>query len=459
MAAVLLFLVLVGFALARARGLEEGTDLAAFTQAAWLITGGDAPYMTIREAHLLAEQASFTFYPVAGLTSVLPAIPTLLVVQSGLLAVAVVPLWRIARRVADLRVGASMVVIAAYALFPAVHAINAGGFSPGAMAVPALLGMALFGLTGRWWPFAACAVLAVLTRADLALVTAAFGGLLALEGRRRAGAWTAGLSIAYVLVALLVIQPHYADGAFVHADAFEAYGATPLRALGGLLTDPFGALGDLFVEENFSILVMLLAPVFFLPLVAPRYLLPAVPLQCLYLISNVSDERVARPEHAVAATAFIFVAASIALARIGRRSIERVNVDRRVLGALLFASAVFFVQDSVSSPYERPWSWGVRDETDQARLDAVDVIPDDVSVRASPALLPLLAERDEVFPLDTTGNPHVRRAAEGVDAIAFDAESAPTWDDDDRRRFQEGLEALGFEEFFTGAGVVVYERD
>ena len=56
------------------------------------------------------------------------------------------------------------------------------------MALPALLGMALFGLTGRWWWFGACAIVAVATRADLALVTAAFGGLLVLEGQRRAGA-------------------------------------------------------------------------------------------------------------------------------------------------------------------------------------------------------------------------------------------------------------------------------
>ena len=297
-------------------------------------------------------------------------------VQSGLLALGVVPLWRIARRVADLRVGASLVLLSAYALYPAIHDLNTAGFHPAVLALPALLGMALFGLTGRWWLFGACAVVAVLTRADLALVTAAFGGLLVLEGRRRAGLITMGVSVAYVVVALLVIQPYYNDGAFVHAIAFEHYGSSPLGALGGLLAHPFRALGDLIDQQNFEILVMLFAPVFFLPFVAPRYLLPVVPLECLYLIANVSEERVARPEHAVAITAFIFVATAIGLSKIGRRSVERVNVDRRVLIALVFASAVFFVQDSPASPYEEPWAWGVRDVADQARLDAADLVPD-----------------------------------------------------------------------------------
>jgi len=455
---VALFAVLASLALARAHGLEEGADLGTYTQGAWLITRGDAPLLSIRGTHLLAEQAGFSFYPVAGLTSFLPPIPTLLVVQSALLAVGVVPLWRLARRVADLRVGASLVLLAAYALFPAIHEMNTNGFNPGVMALPALLGMALFGLTGRWWWFGACAVIAVLTRADLALVTAAFGGLLALEGRRRAGAITAGLSVTYVLVALLVIQPYYDDGAWVHADAFEAYGGSALGALGGLLIHPFQAVGDLVDQENFGILVMLFAPVFFLPLVAPRYLLPVVPLECLYLIANVSEERVARPEHLVAITAFVFVATAIGLSRIGRRSVERVTVDRRVLIALGFAAAVFFIQDSPASPYEHPWSWGRRDVADQARLDAADLVPDEDAVRASPSLLPLLAERTEVYELDTEDNPHVRRAADGVDAILLDADAAGNWDDDDRRRFQEGLEALGFETVFAQSGITLYER-
>jgi uncharacterized membrane protein len=453
-----LFAVLASLALARAHGLEEGADLGTFTQGAWLITRGDAPELSIRGIHLLAEEAGFAFYPIAGLTSFLPAIPTLLVVQSALLALGVVPLWSIARRVADLKVGASLVLLLAYALYPAIHDVNTAGFNPAVIALPALLGMALFGLTGRWWWFGVCAVIAVATRADLALVTAAFGGLLALEGRRRAGAITAGLSIAYLLLALLLIQPYYNDGDFVHAVAFESYGSSALGALWGLLTHPFQALGDLFDQQNFEILVMLFAPVFFLPFVAPRYLLPVLPLECLYLIANVAEERTARPEHTIAITAFIFVATAIGMSKIGRRSVERVNVDRRVLMALALASAVFFVHDAPASPYQSPWSWGSRDVADRARLDAADLVPDGESVRASPALLPLLAERTELYELDTTDNPHVRRAADGVDAIVLDADAAPNWDDEDRRRFQAGLEELGFETVFAEAGITLYER-
>jgi uncharacterized membrane protein len=266
------------------------------------------------------------------------------------------------------------------------------------------------------------------------------------------------VGVGWMLLALFIIQPYYAGGDFVHADAFANYGTSPLGALGGILTDPFGMLGDIFTETNFGLLVGLLAPVFFLPFVAPRYLLPVIPLEALYLVSNVAEGRTPRPEHAIAVTAFIFVAAVFAMVRIGNRSIERVNVPGRMLSALLMAATVFFIQNSPSSPYSAPWRWAVRDDADQSRLDAVDLIVGDVSVRASDSLLPLLAERRDVYQLDTTGNPHVRRAAEGVDVIVLDSESAPDWNDDSRRRFQEGLDTLGFSEVFAENGIEVFER-
>ena len=124
----------------------------------------------------------------------------------------------------------------------------------------------------------------------------------------------------------------------------------------------------------------------------------------------------------------------------------------------MLASVVFFIRDAPASPYEKPWDWAVRDSADEARLDAVDIIDDEAPIRASPSLIPLLAEREEVYELDTAVNPHVRNAAEDVDIIAFDTDAAPEWDDERRRLFQQGLEELGFDLVFDRAGISVYER-
>jgi uncharacterized membrane protein len=456
-AAGVFFLILASLALAQARALQTGQDLGTYAQAAWLINRGEAPVTTITDLDLFAEQAGVGFYLVAWLTKVLPTIPTLLVVQSAALAVGMVPLWRLARRVAHLRVGAAGALLVAYALYPALQDLNLADYHQASLAVPALLGAALFGLEGRWIPFGLCCAAAMVCRADYGLVIMGMGALLAIEGNRRAGLITAGVALFWTIVALQVIQPDLADGAFVHADAFASYGSTPLGVAWGMLTSPLEVLGDIFSEENFRLLVILLAPVFFLPVIAPRYLLPALPLEALYLVANASDERAARPEHVVPMLAFVFVATVFALSRIGRPSIERVNVDRRVLGALMLASLVFFVQEADSSPYQDPWAWGA-DASDTARRDAADLVPEDAAVRASPSMLPLVAEREDVEVLVVAANPHVRRAADGVDVIAFDEESAPDWGEEQRRLFVEGLAELGFARTFDEEGIQLYVR-
>jgi uncharacterized membrane protein len=457
--ALVVFLVFAALALARARSLEDGVDLGIYTQAAWLIGRGSEPTITLeRGLHFLAHQASFLFYPVALLTRLLPTIPTLLVVQSATLALGVVPLWRIARRVALLRVGAAATLLFAYAMYPAVQNLNLNDFHPEVAALPALLAAALYGLTTRWIPFALCCVVTVACRADLGLAVFGLGLLLVGRGERRAGTLTAVAGLGWTLLAVFAVQPAFGDGGYAHIDAFIEYGDSPLDVLAGMITHPFQVLGDLFVEENFTLLIFLFAPVLFLPLLAPRYLLPVVPLEILYLVADVPEQDVFGSQ-TVAISAFIFVATALALARTGTMGVEKVRVDRRVLGALILASTVFFVADADSSPYREPWRWGGRDVVDQARLEAVELIDDDAAVRATPEMIPLLAERTEVFELATDQRPHVRRAIDGVDVIVVDAMAVPGWSDEERRLFREGLARQGYTRVFSREGVEVYEGD
>jgi uncharacterized membrane protein len=474
-----LLVVFLSLSLARARSLNGGVDLGRYTQAAFLIDNGDEPILTVKDGtHLLSQQASFLFYPMAWVTKLAPIIPVLLVLQSAALALGVVPLWRIGRRLANLRVGAVLALTWAYAFYPAVHNLNLGDFHPESVAVPALLFAALFGLSRRWILYALACAVAVAARADLVLVVGGFGALLIIEGRRRAGLLSIAAAAAYTLAAVFVIQPGFGDGTYAHIDSFTQYGDTPFGVLGGMVSNPVQFLEDLTVEQNFGVVVFLLAPVFFLPVLAPRYLLPVLPLEILYLVADVEIEATFR-EQTVAITAFVFVATAFALAKIGRQGVERVIVDRRVLGALVLMSTVFFVRDADASPYRRPWTWGGRDLADQARLDAVDLMEGDAgaSVRASPALVPLLAERENIYVLDTESRPNVRAAitmpadeggpaadvGEGriacVDWILYDEHAATDWTDNERRVFREGLGREGYARVFATRGIEVYEGD
>lgn len=457
-AALGLFVLLAALSLARARSLESPIDLAQYTQAAWLLGQGESPTVSIGGlGNLWAQQAAFVFYPVALAGRVLPIIPTLLIVQSAVLAFAVVPIWKIARKLANLRVGATATLLFVYAVYPVMHNLNLDGFHPEVIAVPGLLAAAYFGLSGRWRWFAACCLIVVASRADLGLAVAGLGGLLMVEGHRRKGLLTLLLGAGWTLVAATWIQPAFGDGHFAHVAAFAAFGDTPASIAWGMITHPLDVLGRLFSEQNFNLLVTLLAPVVFLPILAPRYLLPVVPLQCLYLVADVPSQAVFG-QQSVAATAFIFLATAFALSRIGRKGVEKVTVDRRVLGALLLAGTVFFVRDAASSPYRQPWDWGGQNAADGARLEARDRIPADASVRASDTMMQVLAERHQLYTLDTSGRLDPAGAASGVDYVVVDRQRAAQWTAVERQIFREGLDSSGFDLVLDREGIWLFAR-
>jgi uncharacterized membrane protein len=453
-----LFVLLVSMALARARSLDSPPDLAGYTQAAWLIAQRHEPIVTSTiNAHVLSQQAAFGFYPIAELTRFLPTTATLLIVQSAALALAVVPLWRIARRRANLRVGATVTIVLAYCLYPAMHNLNLDGFHPETVALPALLAAFYFGLGARWLLFAVFSVIAVLMRADLGLAVAGFGGLLIVEKHRRVGAITLAAGVGWTVFCGSVVQPMVGADSYAHVNAFAEFGSTPFSVGWGMLVHPLEVLGKLASEQNFNLLVFLLAPVLFLPVLAPRYLLPVVPLQFLYMVANVPSDA-AFGQQTVAATAFVFMATAFALSGIGRMGVEKVTVDRRVLWAVLLASVVFFIQSAASSPYRRPWDWGGRDVADLARVQVADRIDATASVRASPSMLSLLAERVTLYQLPTDVRPDAQSAGDGVDVVVVDEHAYPDWNAVDRQIFRQSLVSLGFVEASDSEGIDLYER-
>ena len=126
----------------------------------------------------------------------------------------------------------------------------------------------------------------------------------------------------------------------------------------------------------------------------------------------------------MAIIAFIFLATPRGLNRLGRRSVEKVSIDRRVLITMAAAAVSFFVLYAPSSIYEQPWNWGGQDAADGARIEAADSLPSDERVRASESMLVQLAERAELYHLDLghpdEDAPDVDAVTQGVDAIVID---------------------------------------
>lgn len=475
--AFVLFVALAALSAATVRSLDGGSGLGPWIQAAWRREHGlsGRPVGGVDPA---AGTWSLGSEPVLLLARWAPVEAVLVLFQAFVIAIGVVPLWRLARREAHLRVGATSVVVAAYALAPTLHRTNLGAFHPEAVVLPALMAAYLRARQGQWVPYGLLVAVALLARGDVGLTVAALGVLVVLAGHRRPGLITAAVGVAWTGIAFLVASPSLPEGRLTPAEEFVARSTGPLAVVPRLLADPIQLGRQLFAEPSVLFLVVVLAPLLFLPLVSPRRLAAAAPCLALAMIADTLVQEAAErgvvnlspaAAHIAPAMAFVFVALVFALERIGDLSVTRVNVDRRVLIALLAGSSLLFLAEAPTSPYQQPWNWGARDAVDGARLEAAALVGDDDAVATSPSTTAQVAERGTLIELPPVPADLDRSTlvglADRVDVVLLDTngidpvDGTSFWSNSDVRRVVRTLEGAGFAVAYDAQGIFLLRLD
>ncbi len=432
--------------LARSRlyALDADELLAGYAQGVWLVGNGYRPEATLfRGIHMLEINWAFVLYPIALLQRWFNVTSLLVVVQAIALGSAVVPIAFLARRVAMLRLGATTVILAAYALHPATHQLALDGFHPSSLAVPSICAMAYFSATRSWKWYWLCIAFTLLCRADLGFAIALWGFVVLGAGDRRRGLATMVIGSIWALGLLLVVQP-LAGEAVIAAGQYGTYGDSLGEALVRIITQPLDFIGDLVRRENATVIAGLLAPVLFLPLLTPRYLLPAMPLTALYMVVEGSPAAAATSPNAVF-LAFMMVSLVYAMGRLGVVGVDRVFVDGGLLAALGAGSFLLYLVFSPASLYERPWDWRQRDGTDRAVLRAVAELDGDTAVRASPSALTELAGRRFVRALPTDQTPSLAVFNSDAQAVLVVEREIPEQTPAQRTAFDEQMRLFGYE--------------
>lgn len=470
------FLVLTALAAAAIRSGESGSGLAPWLQAAWRREHGWAgtPVGGVDPARATWSLVS---EPILFLTRFVPPEAVFTLVQAAAIGLAVIPLWRLAREDAELRVGASVTVCLAMVLAPALQRTNLTTFHPEVIALPSLLWAYRAARENHTYRYAALVLVVLACRADLGVTVAALGLVLASQGRRLQGLVTAVVGTAWSLAAVVALDPEVPDRALTPAGEFVARSVTPLAVLPRLFSDPLSTARELLAEPSVLFVVVVLAPLLFLPLMAPRLLAVAAPGLVLAMIADQAVQREAQrgvldlspaAAHVAPSLSFVFIATVYALERIGTRSVTRVNVDRRVLLALLAGASAFFVTEAPTSPYRQPWDWGSRDRIDWARRVATDPIQGDDRVAASPRVTVLVAERAHLLelppgPEDLT-EARIAAVADQVDVVVLDTSEDPAfnnpngWNPDQREAVLDRFAAHGFDGTFADEGIYRLER-
>lgn len=411
--AIFLTIIALSAACLRKYGLfaYNGIDLAYFNQVFWNTVHG-RPFQQSIHPHLsLGDHAEFAILPLSLLYALWQDPRWLLIMQATALAAAAWPVWRIARLRSPERAGAHallpLLMAIAWLLNPLVQNIALFEFHVLPFALLPLLMALLAYEEGRKLPFIAWIGAALLVREDVALVVVMIAALAWME--RKSLWWRvvpAVVGAGWFFAAMQLIARFSTDGGYKYRVYYEWLGETPLRMIAGAAGDPLRLLQHVVTLPNFEMLLGMLMPLAFLPLLRPSRLVLALgPLAQILLGAPGGGEIVLQTHYATLFLPALTLAAIDGM-RAAPDAFRRIARGTAPQDAARAVAAVLVISAGYSSALMGPLPSAVAAGFDaSARQRAVAAekilagIPADGSVAASYALLPALSSRERLWSL------------------------------------------------------------
>ena len=461
-AAGLYALVVGALALLRYESFASDFDHGIFSQYVWLLGNLKEPFNTINLRTLLGDHVEPGIALLAPLGTLGVGAPGLLVVQTLALAATAPLLYLLARGHGALgwvaAVPALLWCASPVVLRPALH-----DFHPETL-VPVLLvgGCVLLARERVVW-FLVTAVVAFAMKEDVGLTYAALGLVLAWTGRRRLGAGLAVAGAAWSALAVFVVLPAFGNAAEsefgprfagVRGDSFA-------DALEFMLRNPLTTVDQAMGPAELGILAMLVLTTGGLCLLAPKWLLVAVPAASLNLLSAYDLQHTIQYHYWIVAAGAVAVAGAMGAGRVPAAGARTWIGWAAAAGCLLVLLSAQWV-GAIGRQVRAEWP---RRADRQAILDA---IPDGAHVAAPMHALPHLAEREHLYvvpePLLAVrvgtewGDAERERATEQLDYIVFDP-GMRFWGAPGVEQVEREIERRGFVEVMRRGDTRLYGRD
>jgi uncharacterized membrane protein len=370
-------------------------DLGYYVQLTWNLAQGHGPRVSLPEMHAWGDHLSPIMYLFVPAFWLAPGAVVLLVGQSVALAAGALAVFGIARRrLGDERTAAAFAVL--YLVNPSLHGINVRDFHAAALAIPLLLAALYFAEAGRPWLLLVSLLLTLMCREDAALPVIGVGAWLALARRRwLAGAAIAGAALALLAIDLRFVIPHFRREPYVHLWRYSALGHSLGAIAVTMLLHPVRTLGVLLTGGRLLYLLLMLAPLGFLPLLGAWDLVGALPALAENLLASDPVLYNHRTQYQAFVLPFLVLAAVAGYARLRAR--------RRGRGPTVVLAVGFTLSLALASPaandlaLARCWP----DPDQRAVRSALAVIPPAASVAAQDRYVPHVSLRPlvTVFPV------------------------------------------------------------
>ena len=364
-----------------------GADLAIFEQSFWSTLHGEFFYTSIGGGSQFGIHNSPVLFLVIPFYAVFQNTETLLVVQSVLLALGAFPLYLIGKKAHSAKIGLSFAFL--YLIYSPLHGVNLIDFHEIAF-FPLFAGLCIYLLiVERWNWFFSFALLILFIKEDCALIVimiGIFGLIIHRASDKKIKLLLAGLILiasAWLIISFFIIIPAFHQpGQSVNLNHY-------VNIPGNLLNHN---------DARISYIIHLFLPVCFLPLLAPLYLIPAIPAFGETLLPDRFEYFSIFYHYSALLIPFIFVSAIYGFKRL--LSLKNGYLSSKTNFILIFLLIVSIISLVIS-----PMSILINETiingkmTDQFRLNSfmLPKIPEDFSISTQWDLLPHLPHRNNLY--------------------------------------------------------------
>jgi uncharacterized membrane protein len=426
-----------------------GYDLGIFDQAIWHYSRLEVPGSTIRNiSNLLGDHFHPILVVLAPLYWVFHSPIALLVAQSILLAVAVLPIYNFSAR----RLGktSALLIAVGYTFYWGIQNAAAFDFHEIAFAVP-LIAYAVDSLDQQnWRPYWIYLVLLLFVKEDLSLLVATFGILMAIKKHYWQGLGVMVLGVVWFEAVTRVFIPYFSGVPYAYW-SYGEFGKNPISALFEIIRSPINALHVLFspIAKVHTQLATIL-PFLGICILSPYFIL-AVPLLLERFLSTNSLYWYRDFHYTATLAPILMMSFADAIARIYDRFKRQGTSHRRLIIGLAATPAIIglillpkFPLFNLLKP-----SYYMLSSTDRVGKLAVSKIPSEASVTSQDAVASHLSERQKIYDL--------RPKAPDSDYVIADT-SLTAWPNPDYETVQAYLNVeklKGYHEIFFDQGWVV----
>lgn len=364
-------------------------DVGLYDQGLWLLSRGEAPFVTLMGRNLFGDHASFILIFLVPLYWIIPGTATLLVVQAFAIAAAALPIFFFARRVFDDSFIATMFALV-WLVNPAVNGTNMENFHPDGF-LGLTVALALFAaLSSRWRLYAVSLALCLLVKEDVVLLAFPLGVYVFFTLSKRKGIVTMISTVAVTLIGMfLVMRP------LIGVPTRNGW-RIPFGGFTGLLKETFQRPGNVleYLTQDdrplyvFQMFAPLLIPVF----VAPALAAVAVPVLASNVISNFWYQHSIQYHYSIVVMPVLVFATILGVKKVSPK------YQRMVVAAIATASVATFVawgQTPLSNNPRPVWSSNYVVATTAREI--ISVVPDDAVISVYDPLTTFMAHRKEVY--------------------------------------------------------------